>query len=212
MSWKRKALCGRFESGHPRCCAQLISNVRQCDDSTLQSRRGPCGRTAAHRPTHFCKNAAPAILPEANLVLPPTKGVASCPYQNSVVCVRSDARKKTFLRHQLHPPNPAVSCRFCQLARQHIAPYREDHPRPRRQQGRDEGAEPPRQDETTHTLVAEVNARESQAQQVDQCDPVKGTVLSPICTCAPYKHLTIPHEMGLQVNCLRRLGMAYLWR
>ena len=57
MSWKRKALCGRFKSGHPRCCAQLITNVRQCDNSTLQSQRGPCGRTAAHRPTNFCKNA-----------------------------------------------------------------------------------------------------------------------------------------------------------
>ena len=45
----------------------------------------------------------------------------------------------------------SVTCRVCQLARQHIVPYREDHPRPRRQQGRDEGAEHPRQDETTHT-------------------------------------------------------------
>ena len=59
--------------------------------------------------------------------------------------------KKTFLRHQLHLPNPPVTCRVCQLARQHIAPYREEHPQPRRQQGRDEGAECPRQDETTDT-------------------------------------------------------------
>ena len=143
--------CGRFKSGHPRCCAQLISNVRQCDNSTLQSRRSPCGRTAAHRPTHFCKDAAPAILPEANLVLPPTKGVASCPDPRSVVCVRRDARKNFFFSTPASSPNPPVTCRVCQLARQHIAPYREDHTRPRRQQGRDEGAEHPRQDETTHT-------------------------------------------------------------
>ena len=94
MSWKRKALLGRFKSGHLHCCTPLVTFVRQCDNSTLQSGRGPCGRTAAHRPTYFCKNAAPAILPEANLVLPLTKGVASCPDQNSVVCVRNDARKK----------------------------------------------------------------------------------------------------------------------
>ena len=62
----------RFKSGLLHCFSPFVTFVRQCGNS-----RDQCGRTAAHRPTHFCKNAGPTILPEANLV-PPTEGVASC--------------------------------------------------------------------------------------------------------------------------------------
>ena len=145
-----KHVCGRFKSGHPRCCAQLISNVRQCDNSTLQSRRGRAAaqqlidqRTLQERGTSHPARSEPG---------PPS-------HQRSRLLPRSAQRglrpqrctRENFSSTPASSPNPPVTCRFCQLARQHIAPYREDHTRPRRQQGRDEGAEHPRQDETTHT-------------------------------------------------------------
>ena len=72
---------------------------------------------------------------------PPKESPPPVQIKNSVVCVRSDARKKLFFDSSFILPIPLVTCRVCQLARQHIALYRQEHPRPRRQQGRDEGAE-----------------------------------------------------------------------
>ena len=118
----------RFKSGLLHCFSPFVTFVRQCGKS-----RDQCGRTAAHRPTHFCKNAGPIILPEANLVLPPTEGVASCGEESWVVYALREAQQKNgcqlgatvrpLRRNRLRPKNR-------QPRRQH----QEKHPRPRRQE------------------------------------------------------------------------------
>ena len=98
----------RFKSGLLHCFSPFVTFVRQCGNS-----RDQCGRTAAHRPTHFCKNAGPIILPEANLVLPPTEGVASCGEESWVVYALREAQQKKWLSAWCHrstiAPKPTSS-------------------------------------------------------------------------------------------------------
>ena len=98
----------RFKSGLLHCFSPFVTFVRQCGNS-----RDQCGRTAAHRPTHFCKNAGPTILPEANLVLENNEGVASCGEESWVVCALREAQQKKWLSAWCHrstiAPKPTSS-------------------------------------------------------------------------------------------------------
>ena len=73
-------------------------------------------RKAAHRPTYFCKNRGTSHPARSNPG-PPAHQRSPLLSGSKHNCLRPQrCTKKTFLRHQLHPPNPLVTCRVCQLA------------------------------------------------------------------------------------------------
>ena len=152
MSWKRKARLWAFREWPPsllRTAYLQRSAVRRLDAPVPE---GPV------RP--YSSSSTNALLQERGTSHPARSEPGPPSHQRSRLLPGSEQRglrpqrctkEHIFFDTSFHPPNPPVTCRVCQLARQHIVPYREDHPRPRRQQGRDESAEHPRQDETTHT-------------------------------------------------------------
>ena len=99
----------RFKSGLLHCFSPFVTFVRQCGNS-----RDQCGRTAAHRPTHFCKNAGPTILPEANLVLENNEGVASCGEESWVVCALREAQQKKMVVGLVPPFDHCAETDFVQ--------------------------------------------------------------------------------------------------